>query len=957
MPNALLKGTFADLLGNELGTGGGSTASTTIGWTTKAQTAETNGRYYRTSNAVVKLQDGRFFTAGGEVGSQTTSEIINATGTASVASGTTTANRTQGVRLVLLNNGDVLVVGGNASPTTSETWNPGSGTFTARGACTHVEDGGIMALDNGNAVVYGGISSGVPLNTTQIYSATGFTWSASGNMVNARTAFGRTFRVPGGTIGKLFVAGGTLTTGNQTATTEMYDGDTGTWTAKASMSVARGDSCNVKLPNGDIMVAGGVNTFGNNILSSVEIYSPTGDSWSTVGPLNYARLGAHGVALPDGRVVIAGGIAPNLVDVNLPTELYDPTTGTWSILCGALNYTPASPSDPLHQVYGADLALLDGGDGFESIIAVGGKAAAPGTFPSTSLRDIRHLETLPNSLFTLKNAYDNQGAKPFIFGTDTLQSFAAGKAWKIQSPEPTFTNLFAAYADSTANPTDGSGVAVGGTTFRSNATKNIFDNGPTTFGSRTFSFASNTVTIPSDKQIVRLISTIGDVSMNGTPIIAPGLFEGQRLITIVDSASTGFIEFSITGGGGIQPIASPTRLNHYGFDYQEALEWVWTDGYWKTISTPAQNPITIPVAASLSYWTEAQDSSGVNSTVPVSSFTPTGTTTDAAIVPLSGGSLLAQVPDGTATGGDKRGAAAVDFQRYRSAAAQVASGDYSFLGSGINNTVSCPYGVVVGGDTNTVSGTTGDGWNVICGGQYNTLPGTGASTAWNFIGGGSFNSMSNAAQNSAIVGGAQNYIGPGAVAWCFAGSGFQNNVSPAYSGYASILNGNNNEVLGRYGTVLGGAYGTDRGMNSRLVWSAGDEAMIGPNGIHQTAIQITKAITIGSSPTPLTTNGSTPDSINMNGIPPQFAYKVRAEVVAIDQTTGDTKAWTLECLADNTGIIGTPPSPVVVGDSGVAWTATLAWDATNVAIYVEATGAGSNNISWTSTMWTTEVGY
>jgi len=601
MPNALLKGTYADLDGNELTSSG----EEIVGWVTVAQTAATNGRYYRTSNAVVKLPDGRFFTAGGEVGSQTLSEIINTTATASVLSGNTTANRTQGVRLVLLNNGDVLVVGGNASPTTSETWNSGSGLFTARGACTHVEDGGIAALDDGNAVVYGGVSSGTPLNTTQIYSATGFTFSATGNMVNARTAFGRSFRVAGGTIGKVFVAGGTLTSGDQTATTEQFDGDTGIWTAKASMAFARGDSCNVKLPNGHIMVAGGINTFANNFLSSVEIYNPTGDSWSTVGSLVYARVGAHGVALSDGRVIVAGGIAPNLDDINLPTEIYNPVTQTWSVLTGPLNYTPPSFSDPLHAIYGADVQVLDGVDGLESVIAIGGKAAAPGTFPAGSLRDIRHLVTTTfphqiDQLINLKYAYDKQSSKPFIFGTNVNQSLATGKKWIVQSPEPGFGPLFHIYADTTAEPTYGSGVLVSGQTFHSSATQNIFE-APTTHGSQTFTINNNTDTIPSDKQIVRLLSAIGDVAMAGTPTISPGLFEGQRLITIIDSDSTGYVQFAITGGGGIQPISSPFTLQHYGSDYQEAVEWVWVDGFWKTVCTPAQNPITIPLSGSVFY--------------------------------------------------------------------------------------------------------------------------------------------------------------------------------------------------------------------------------------------------------------------------------------------------------------------------------------------------------------------
>lgn len=127
----------------------------------------------------------------------------------------------------------------------------------------------------------------------------------------------------------------------------------------------------------------------------------------------------------------------------------------------------------------------------------------------------------------------------------------------------------------------------------------VVADGPSTNGSQLFTINAATDTIPSDKQIVRLASTINDVVLIGTPIIAPGLYEGQRLITIVDPSSNGSISFSYGVSGGIAPIASATVLQWYnGQDYQEALEWVWVDGFWKSVSQAAQNPIKTPMDAS-----------------------------------------------------------------------------------------------------------------------------------------------------------------------------------------------------------------------------------------------------------------------------------------------------------------------------------------------------------------------
>lgn len=68
---------------------------------------------------------------------------------------------------------------------------------------------------------------------------------------------------------------------------------------------------------------------------------------------------------------------------------------------------------------------------------------------------------------------------------------------------------------------------------------------------------------------------------------------------------------------------------------------------------------------------------------------------------------------GTNTTPNTRGLSAVDFQTNRSAATQVASGAYSFISGGINNTASGARSVVLSGDNGTASGTNA----VVSGGQ------------------------------------------------------------------------------------------------------------------------------------------------------------------------------------------------------------------------------------------------
>jgi len=82
--------------------------------------------------------------------------------------------------------------------------------------------------------------------------------------------------------------------------------------------------------------------------------------------------------------------------------------------------------------------------------------------------------------------------------------------------------------------------------------------------------------------------------------------------------------------------------------------------------------------------------SSPNATVNHASLQATGNTTNVSvsIVPKGTGSFTMQVPDGATAGGNARGINSVDFQRTRNSATQVASGENTFLGPGVNGTAS-----------------------------------------------------------------------------------------------------------------------------------------------------------------------------------------------------------------------------------------------------------------------------
>lgn len=207
------------------------------------------------------------------------------------------------------------------------------------------------------------------------------------------------------------------------------------------------------------------------------------------------------------------------------------------------------------------------------------------------------------------------------------------------------------------------------------------------------------------------------------------------------------------------------------------------------------------------YWTEAQSTAAPNAAVPAVSWTPSNAAADAdAIVrPKGVGALLAQEPDATGAGGDKRGIYAVDFQRVRTTADQVASGSYSVVLGGLNNKAAGEASVVAGGSNNT--NTVGDG-AVIAGGanhqvlaNYGTIGGgTSHITSGPHctVAGGNINTAAGAVGGATVGGGAGNFA---FADYATVAGGIQNIVTGAG---AAVGGGQNSVVTGEYAAVPGG---------------------------------------------------------------------------------------------------------------------------------------------------------
>jgi len=261
---------------------------------------------------------------------------------------------------VPLGKGNVLAAGGidnNGNVLASaEIYNGKKGTWAPTGSMqTARYYVPAVVLPNGRGLVEGGLGTGgVVVGTAELFNPKKNTWAPAGNLAVARVGHTATL-LPNGTV---LVAGGCTASGcgTTTATSEIYNPATNSWSVTGSLTLARALHSTVLLNTGKLLAIGGL---AGVPTTSCEFYDPAAGTWSNAASTNQARYLNGTSVLPDGKVLVSGGVITRY-PMN-SAELYDPASNTWSLTGNLTTGRYAHTSTLL----GDGTVLLAGGEGQE----------------------------------------------------------------------------------------------------------------------------------------------------------------------------------------------------------------------------------------------------------------------------------------------------------------------------------------------------------------------------------------------------------------------------------------------------------------------------------------------------------------------------------------------------------------------------------------------------------------
>ena len=353
---------------------------------------------------------------------------------------------------------------------------------------------------------------------------------------------------------------------------------------------------------------------------------------------------------------------------------------------------------------------------------------------------------------------------------------------------------------------------------------------------------------------------------------------------------------------------------------------------------------TLTIAASgLTGFTPSQNTASPNNTVNASRLLvdATSTNADAVIQPKGTGALLAQLPDGTTTGGNKRGSNAVDLQTARDSNSQIASGADSGILCGRRNTASGTGAVALGGSVNTASGNSSFAHGTVstASGAYSIALGASCSASGsNSIAlGGTLGFPNQATSTNAVAIGSKNLASES--------SAVAIGSNCTSSGGASLSIQALNTASANY-SFASGLYSLANRYGQRTQASGRFAAL----GDCQYERYLVRRATTDATQTELSCDGGAPAADTRIAIANDSTYTFTALVTARRTDADDESAgYKIEGVIDNnagtTALVGTPTVTVLAEDTA-AWDVVVEADNTNDALVFKVTGEANKTIRW-----------
>lgn len=350
----------------------------------------------RSGHTATTMGDGTIFVAGGVTGSTTlqSAEVVDPTTHLFSLVGNMNSGRNQHTDN-LLADGTVLLAAGStdaAALKSAEVFNPTTNIFTPVGSlsearkshtATRLQDGRVLVaggktadrdtrsaeiydpttqqfhgiapmkvrrslftatlLNDGRVLMAAGRHGGTPTPLAELFNPVTENFTATTGTLNLQRKRHRASLLPDGTV---LISGGAALSNDQqpnsgTPTCEIYDPATDlfTWHPPVDMSVGRTEHQSTLLPDGTVLVSGGL-TLPNN----ADIYQAGTKSFSPGGELNQERYRHEAVLLSNpawgslqGQVLILGGatvstsIFGGIAQALNSVEIYNPATGVFSL--------------------------------------------------------------------------------------------------------------------------------------------------------------------------------------------------------------------------------------------------------------------------------------------------------------------------------------------------------------------------------------------------------------------------------------------------------------------------------------------------------------------------------------------------------------------------------------------------------------------------------------------------